>query len=911
VAISSVRARLFGSATEVRIGRYRLERRLGAGGMGEVYLAIDGDLGRRVALKRVRADATSSGLRTRLKQEAQSLAKLNHPNVVQVFEVGEHEGETFLAMEFVEGRSLAEWLREPHRWREVLDVFLAAGRGLAAAHSAGVVHRDFKPDNVLIGDDGRVRVADFGLALRTDREEFEPTLDGELDLRMTNPGGVVGTLRYMPLEQLASRDVDARSDQFAFCVALYEALYGREPFSFDSLSVRLDALAQDVPTAPRKGAPPAIWKVLRRGLRRDPAARWPDIDALLQALTRAARRRRVMAASIAAALVISTAVLVAWPEPERCVGIEHELDGVWDESTAVVVHELFEGSGSAHANDSFERLDRELSLWAAAWTEQRRAQCEASTTESMETAVGWAQRTCLARQRHAIQVLVTQLRSDEAVAVEHVVDVLAEIPDVADCGLERTLEQPEIDADVREQVAALRLELAELRQLRLLGRVDIERSKAVLADAQALQQTPVMAEATAELGKAQIEVGSPKVGFELLEQAVDLALRADHERLLGKTLLDLALPMLTNYRNVALGERYCELADAQWSKLDTDPRIRSSLLFCRARVSVERGEREQAIEEIEAALRELGDGPSPARPAYEQALAQLLPPDAALVQLRAAVDAAEQAWGPEHPHTAVYLNHLGVALLERSDASAREPLERAIGIWTRLHAEPHPDLAWAHLALASLALDAGSLDEAEQHARACAAIQAQTLGSGGHDARGNLYNILSHVASLRGDTRKALAHSLEALSHYERGGVGAEIVEQQRYEVASNLLSIGEYERARGHFEQLVNATSPRARALGQLGLGELMLRRGDAAAALERLEAVETATLEFELALYRSLRALVQLRVGCRDCRAAAERLVAEQLADPDGSAYDLGVWLNSLDLRDTEREVLGPLLR
>ena len=906
VAISSVRARLFGAATEVRLGRYKIEKRLGAGGMGEVYLAFDADLARKVALKRVRADSSTSALRERLRREAQALAKLNHPNVVQVFEVSDHEGETFLAMEFVEGRSLAGWLREPHAWRAILDVFLAAGRGLAAAHSAGVVHRDFKPDNVLIGDDGRVRVADFGLALRSDLGEVESSGEQMVETRMTSPGGMVGTLRYMPLEQLANRDVDARSDQFAFCVALYEALYGREPFGFESLSGRIEALEHDIPTAPRKGAPPAIWKVLRRGLRREPNERWPDIDTLLAQLSRAARRRQVWAGAIVGTMAIAAVVWLVWPEPDRCAGVERELDGVWDQSTAATVRELFDRSGLPYASDSLDRLDRELGRWAAAWTEQRRAQCEASTIDADESSITWARRTCLDSQRHAIEVLVGEL--DHAHAVEHVVDVLAEIPDPIDCGLERTLEQPEIDADVREQVASLRFELAELRQLRLLGRVDIDRSTAAVEGARTLRQTPVMAEATAEFGKAQIDVGSPKLGVELLEQTVDLALRADHERLLGETLLDLALPMLTSYRNIALGERYCELADAQWSKLDTDARTRSKLLFCQARVSLERGDREQAMQKTQAALHELGDGPSPARPAYIQALAQLAEPEAALAFRREALAAAEQAWGIGHPHTAEYLYDLGNALLERGDASARDPLERAIAIWTRVHTEPHPNLAWAHMALASLALATGSLDEAEHHARACAAIQAQTLAPD-DPANGNPYNISSHIAALRGDERQALAHSLVALSYYERQGEN-ETVEQLRYEVGSNSMSVGELERAREQFETLGTSADAHARALGQLGLAELALRRGDAAAALEQLVRIEIEVLGNELPLYRSLRALVQLRVGCGDCRATAEQLVSEQVADPEGTVYELGIWLEDFGLRDAEREVLAPLL-
>jgi predicted Ser/Thr protein kinase/tetratricopeptide (TPR) repeat protein len=919
VAISSVRERLFGTAAAVRFGRYRLERRLGAGGMGEVYLATDSNLGRRVALKRVRADANSWALRERLQREARALARLNHPNVVQVFEVDEWEGETYLAMEYVEGQTLGGWLRQPHAWREILAKFLAAGHGLAAAHSADVVHRDFKPDNVLIGDDGRVRVADFGLALRTESTvESQPSVAARLEPRMTGAGGFVGTLRYMPLEQLTDQGVDARSDQFAFCVALYEALYGHEPFALGKLAQRIDALERDAATVPRGGAPPAIWKVLRRGLRRDPDARWPDMDSLLHALARASRRRQLIAGGLAATLMIAGATWLLWPEPDRCAGIEHELDGVWDDSRKTAVREAFEASGLAYAATSFTQLDAALGRWATGWIEQRRSFCIANT-DADESDLEWAQRSCLDRQRHAVDVLVTelsQIEDGEADAIEHVVDVLLEIPDPLDCGVERTLEQPVIEPEARERVAQLRLQLAELKQLRLLGRADIERTNGVLEAARALGQAPVLAEATADLAKSQIEAGSPVQGVALLEQAADLALRSDHERLLAETWLDLATRVVNS--DVALGERYCELAGAQWSKLDPDARTRSLLEFCRARVLLERGDRARARASIETALALL-DGPDAARPAYLQTLARLSEPANALGWRREALEAAEQAWGAEHPHTAVYLYELGSALLEHDVAAARPLLERAIQIWTTAHTEPHPDLAWAHLGLANLALtavaDASSepernalLDTAERHARACAEIQARTLAPD-DPSRGNPFNVLSHVAGMRGDSRAALVHSLVALEHYERAGEG-EFVQLLRYEVGANLLAAGQLERGRMQFEQLLASTSELARTLGELGLAELALRRDDPTACLAALDRIDLSRLGVERVLIRAMRALAQLRTACADCRASAQQLVRELEADPDLGVYDLGLWFDGFALTDAEREVLAPLL-
>jgi len=206
----------------VRIGRFQVLEVLGRGSMGVVYAAFDEALDRRVALKVIRRDTgRREAVRPRMLREAQGLARLSHPNVVQVYEVGEIAGQLFIAMEFLQGRTLLEWLAErPRDWQAIVDVFAQAGRGLAAAHAAKLVHRDFKPENAIVADDARVRVVDFGL-VRGDREpddDAQPpgpsrSLSG---LRITQSGAVIGTPAYMSPEQHLRRSVDARSDQFSF-----------------------------------------------------------------------------------------------------------------------------------------------------------------------------------------------------------------------------------------------------------------------------------------------------------------------------------------------------------------------------------------------------------------------------------------------------------------------------------------------------------------------------------------------------------------------------------------------------------------------------------------------------------------------------------------------------------------------
>jgi len=270
-----------------QFGRYLLEDELGKGGMGVVWAARDPDLDRRVALKLVRHRGSRLGT-TRLKREAQAIARLAHPNVVTVHEVGQVDDQVYVAMELVEGASLRHWLARARRdLPAILEIFVQAARGLAAVHDAGLVHRDFKPDNVLVGDDGRVRVADFGLVRLVDRDDDDARDDGALGRDLTRTGAVVGTPRYMAPEQLFGEPVDARADQFAFCVTLYEAVARQRPFvahDVDELTAAL--LTEAVEPFPSAASVPGwLERLIRRGLARHPERRYDSMHDLLGELT--------------------------------------------------------------------------------------------------------------------------------------------------------------------------------------------------------------------------------------------------------------------------------------------------------------------------------------------------------------------------------------------------------------------------------------------------------------------------------------------------------------------------------------------------------------------------------------------------------------------------------------------------
>jgi serine/threonine protein kinase len=310
-----------------RIGRFVVESMLGAGGAAVVYAARDPQLERRVAVKvlRSQADETSA---ERLLREARAMAQLSHPNVVTVYEAGVFgAGDVFIAMELVPGRTLAAWLREAApSWPEVLDRFVAAGRGLAAAHEVGIVHRDFKPSNVLVGDDGRVRVGDFGLARAAEASELPVRAPDPASVStgaisaewasLTQTGALVGTPSFMSPEQFEGEAATAKSDQFSFCVALFRALFDRPPFAGETIrELAREVRAGRVQPPPRSGVPATVTSAVLRGLSSAPEQRHPSMHALLEELERGRRPRsrlpRWIALGSAVAIVVAGTVVAA------------------------------------------------------------------------------------------------------------------------------------------------------------------------------------------------------------------------------------------------------------------------------------------------------------------------------------------------------------------------------------------------------------------------------------------------------------------------------------------------------------------------------------------------------------------------------------------------------------------------
>jgi hypothetical protein len=458
-SMRALQSRLFGAAAQpvTMVGRWVIESRLGAGGGGTVYRAKDPETGTLVALKLLVSEGRGSGPRARLLREAQSLAKLRHPNIVEFLEVGvfdpsvieptgsSSDNGVFLAMEYVDGWNLAQWAEQPHPWQKVRDVFVAAGRGLAFAHERGFVHRDFKPSNVLVGKDGRVRVADFGLA-RATREltaplpafavhlPDEPSLPGA-HIALTKPGTVIGTPAFMAPEQHLSSRADPRSDQFSFCLALYEALYRRSPYEGPTVGKILEAKLRGIIAPPPRDTQ-VPWRVNRaivRGLAPDPMGRHGSMEELLAALladSGGPRPARVAIGVAGVAVVIAGGI--AWklsgmptptPTPTCGPSLEHS---AWDSAAQTKVSKAITGVGAVFGETTLSRVREQLDRRASEWQTARTSICERAEPDDAAVA-------CLESIASATNAWLGAVERADSLRLEHAIAAASSLPTPSAC----------------------------------------------------------------------------------------------------------------------------------------------------------------------------------------------------------------------------------------------------------------------------------------------------------------------------------------------------------------------------------------------------------------------------------------------------------------------------------------------
>ncbi len=487
------------------VNRYVILDTLGKGAMGAVFSAYDPQLDRRVALKFLRAPAHIDNAqasedqhewRLRLQREAQAMARLSHPNVVTLYDTGVSEdGRVFLAMEFVEGGTLREWLENRKRsWREIVDVFCQAGQGLAAAHRAGLIHRDFKLENVLMGEDGRPRVTDFGLARSVENDPSQAPMKlvavapssfasaASLSNALTMTGLVLGTPGYMAPEQYGGdNDIDARVDVFAFCASLYKALYGERAFPGEGVEeIAESTLNGVVRPAPRASDVP-MWvrRILLRGLSVDRAARPGSMEEMLAALRAdpAHRRTRWLAACVAGAVACLgwLTVHAASERRERvCRAAGAPVYAVWSSPHKAAIRTAFLSTGLAYADDTWSKVERSLDSYAMAWSRSSEEACVATRIRGAQSETMLELRTaCLGASLDEMQSLYGVLEHADAKTVENAADAARSLSPLERCSnfdqLSAATRLPE-DGAIRSEIRALRSAVARAKVLNDAGK---------------------------------------------------------------------------------------------------------------------------------------------------------------------------------------------------------------------------------------------------------------------------------------------------------------------------------------------------------------------------------------------------------------------------------------------------------
>jgi eukaryotic-like serine/threonine-protein kinase len=690
------------------IGRYIVLGLLGKGGMGIVYSAYDPELDRKVALKLLRIVNRKKGddldaKRARLLREAKAIARLSHPSVVVVYDVGTYQDQVFIAMELVEGMTALRW-RDTQRpsWREILRVFIDAGEGIAAAHAADLIHRDFKPENLMVTREGKVRVMDFGLARTMERITTEqsgphdadtdgPTLPGvrAAEPRLTNEGNVVGTPAYMPPEQYLGV-TDERSDQFAFCVSLYECLYGQHPFeSRTTAGLTSNMQAGRVHDAPAHTKVP-IWvrKILVKGLKPRPEDRWTSMPDLLEALRRdpAIARRRWL---IAGGALLATAALVLGvhraSDSKRafCAAGPEKLTSAWELPSAhgqavgprhSAIEKAFFATGKPYAQNAIRGVISVLDDYAEKWAALYRDACEAThlrgeqSEEVLDLRMG-----CLNDRLSGMRALTDVFTTATGQVVEHAVEAAHALTPLDGCSDIRQLKSliPIPDQAVKARVEGLRRELGQIKAVHDSGKYveALHRLQPVVDEARALGYRPLEAEALTRTGSVQSDLFRCDEATKTLEDAFSAAIASRHDDLLPEITAWLVWD-LGQTRRFEESERWSKFAEATIERGPTTNELAYAWLLNNIGVSYFlAGRMTEALEyqERSRALKEkaLGhDDPDVARTMNNVALSlnMLGRSREALSVIEAGLRIHRVILGSSHPETATDLSNRGEIL---------------------------------------------------------------------------------------------------------------------------------------------------------------------------------------------------------------------------------------------------------
>jgi tetratricopeptide (TPR) repeat protein len=769
------------------LGRYVVLDPIGRGGMGVVYAAYDPVLNRRVAIKLLRASRDSHE-QDRLLSEGVVMARLSHPNVVAVYDVGTFAQRLFVAMELVEGKTLRDWSLEQRSWRETVAMYLQAGRGLAGAHAAGIVHRDFKPDNALVGADGRLRVVDFGLACTP--EVSSSTAEQPLDERL---GSMVGTPRYCPPEQLQGTRVDARADQYAFCASLWEALFGEPAYPGDNLLSMLAHLGEgNGPRAPAgRGVPRHVVDALTRGLSPYPETRFPAMAGLLEILAQdpTRTRRRVIAAALAVAVIAAVTVGVrARDKSQVCVGAEEKLAGVWDADRSSAVERALVASGKPWARETATKLSRVVDAYANDWVAMHREACEATSVRHEQSEALLDRRMqCLTERAAELRSLTSQLSEPSDGLLEQAPKAVYSLTPLGGCADARALlapVPPPSDAATRDGVERVRLELARAKTMKNLGQYAAAKQLASdqVERARALGYLPVEAEALEEQGDDLEDLGEYSEAADTLRKALLAAERGMDRARAASAMVNLVWVVGVDQGEHARAHEYAAHAHAILDAHGSDPVLEGDLVSFESSLLRSQGRPREGLELARVTVVKRKDAFGPDHPAYAMALnnlaailADLGEYEESLRLTEEAVATDARALGEHHPSYALMLQSNAASLdtLGRS-TEARPRAERALRVMQEALGADHERVAGVEWTLAIIETSLKAYADAEAHIRHAIRV-AETSGEAHQVA--SFAMILAHVLVKEGRFSEAESTYRRALTVFEQDGEGSEKAE--------------------------------------------------------------------------------------------------------------------------------------
>jgi len=831
-------------APGTRLDRYHILEIVGRGGMGVVYAAYDPDLDRKVALKILheRDEPGDDRAQRRLLREAQAMARLSHPNVITVHEARAVDGRVFVSMEFVDGGTLGQWLvtRTPELPR-VLAMFRDVGRGLAAAHAAGLVHRDVKPDNVLIGADERPRVTDFGLARPAEDEgdagaghprPGEPTdatgrpLASEprlLDATLTRAGALVGTPAYMAPEQLRREPATAASDQFGFCVALWEALYGTRPFTGRSLFELATRVVSGTMTEPERdpGVPRWLRQVLLRGLAVRPEDRWPSMHALVERLELHPRRRRrgLLVAAVAATVLVTLSSLASRglsASADPCEQGDRIVDELWTAGARDEVQRALARGATAYAEDTATLAVERLDHYTAQWAASHRDACEDYHRGGQSDEALDLRGACLDERLRELRALVSVLAQADPEVRRHAVEAVDDLPPLGLCedvpALRARVPMPE-DPGVRARVEELEDGRVRVQAQLRAGRYEegLLRAGELVEAARVVGYAPLLARTLHDRSiMYQRQARSVDAAADLRE-AWSLALMAGDDALAADCSVALVFVLAHGVRRFDEAELRTEEARAMIGRVRRhDPRRAEAL----------DASLDEACGQIELQHHRYAD----AAALYERALAVV-----------------ERQVGSDGLRVAQTLNALATTRLAQGQwDQALALFQRVLTIRTKHLGPSHPETAQTHNNLGLTLKNMGRLDEAAEQLELALTLAIASLGPT-HPSRRMAEMNLAEVYHLQGRHREAadlytLAFGSEGVSEIEN-----EYVLRRVTHYGFSLAQSGRLAQARTVLE-LAHAragelSSPHAVRVLEAELAHVELERGRPERALELLE--------------------------------------------------------------------------